>query len=143
MEVIARKKTGVGIMYLVCTFFGLTIFGMGISDEIIIVGLLGLVLSIISGYIFFDYVSLPYDVIKVDTEGNLHLPKSIVIPLRDITDISYRRASAKGIQYKWGSVTMRTHLEKFKYGYIRNCEDVAKQLTEMMHRAKFENPKKN
>ncbi len=143
MEVIAQKKTGVGIMYLACTFLGLIFFGMGISDGIIVIGLLGLVLSIISGYIFFEYVSLPYDVIKVDTEGNLHLPKSKVIPLCDITDISYRRASAKGVQYKWGSVTIRTHLEKFKYGYIKDCEEVAKQLTEMMHRAKFDNPKRD
>ena len=141
MEVIAQKKVGVGIMYLACAFLGIALLGTGIADGVIAIALIGLALSIISGYIFFEYVSLPYDVIKFDNEGNLHLPKNKVIPLNDITDISYRRASAKGIQYKWGSVTIRMHLEKFKYGYIKDCEEVAKQLTEMVHRAKFDNPK--
>ena len=145
MNVIAHKREGVGVMYLVCTFLGLVFIGIGAAllGEGILLILFGILLSAVSGYIFYGYVSLPYAVIQIDGEDNLHLPKGKTISLCDVLDVSYRRASAKGIQYKWGSVTLTTRLGKYKYGYIADCEEVAKNLTDMMYRARFENAEQN
>lgn len=139
MNVIARKKEGVGIMYLVCTLLS-TVFvgvGIGLSGEMLIIALLGLALLCISGYVFIQYVMLPYDVISIDREDNLHLPKGKVINIKDVLDVSYRRASARHIQYKWGSVTLKTRLGTFKYGYIADCEQVSKILTDMVYHARY------
>ena len=139
MNVIAHKKSGVGFMYLVCVLLGFMLIGIGIATgaEGLLLAVAGLAISGISGFIFVQYISLPYDVIGIDREDNLHLPKGTVVNIKDVLDVSYRRASARSIQYKWGSVTLKTRLGTFKYGYIADCEEVAKLLTDMMYQAKF------
>ena len=140
MDVIAHKKSGVGSMYLVCAILALIIIGVGVGTHTAFVLLpMGLAIGGFSGYIFVDYTRLPYDVIGIDQEDNLHLPKGTVVNIKDVLDVSYRRASARSIQYKWGSVTLKTRLGDFKYGYIADCEDVAKLLTDMMYRARYSN----
>ena len=55
MDVVARKKSGVGSMYLVCTLLGFIIIGVGIGTHTAFVLLpMGLAISGISGYIFVD-----------------------------------------------------------------------------------------
>ena len=138
MDVIAHKKSGVGFMYLVCALLGLIIIGLGIGTHTAFALVpMGLAIGGFSGYIFVDYTRLPYDVISIDRESNLHLPKGKVVNIKDILDVSYRRASARSIQYKWGSVTLKTRLGDFKYGYISDCEEASKKLTDMMYRARF------
>ena len=139
MNVIAHKKSGVGIMYLVCVLLGFILIGIGIATggEGLLLAVAGLAISGISGFIFVQYILLPYDVISIDQEDNLHLPKGTIVNIKDVLDVSYRRASARSIQYKWGSVTLKTRLGDFKYGYISDCEEVSKQLTDMMYRARF------
>ena len=139
MDVIACKKGGVGVMYLLCTFVGLIISASGFAmmGEGIIMGIAGIAIALISGYVFFSYVSLPYAVIQLDSDNNLHLPKNLVVNVGDVLDVSYRRASARGIQYRWGSVTLSTRLGTYRYGYIADCESVAKSLTDMIYQAKY------
>lgn len=139
MDVIAHKRSGVGFMYLVCTLLGLIFVGVGFytSGEALLIAFMGLVVTGISAYIFISYLALPYAVITLDRENNLHLPKNKTVAINDVLDVSYRRASARGIQYKWGSVTLTTRLGSFKYGYIADCEEVAKRLTDLMYQAKY------
>ncbi len=138
MDIIARKKSGVGSMYLVCALLGFIIIGVGIGTHTAFVLLpMGLAISGISGYIFVDYARLPYDVISIDRENNLILPKGNTVSIKDVLDVSYKRATARGIQYRWGTIKLKTRLGDFKYGYIADCEDVSKRLTDMMYRARF------
>ena len=138
MDVVARKKSGVGAMYLVFALLGFIIIGVGIGTHTAFVFLpMGLAISGISGYIFVDYVRLPYDVIIIDRENNLILPKGNTISIKDVLDVSYKRATARGIQYRWGAIKLKTRLGDFKYGYIADCEEVSKRLTDMMYRARF------
>ncbi len=139
MDIIAHKRNGVGVMYFICTLLGLMITGFGISafPGGIIIVVMGLVVVGISGFIFIQFITLPYNVICADKEDNLHLPKGKVVSIKDVLDVSYRRATARGIQYKWGSVTLSTRIGTFKYGCISDCEDVAKRLTDMMYQARY------
>lgn len=139
MEVIARRKEGVGLMYLLCTFLGLIFVGMGIAFGVdgILLTVMGAVLGGISGYLTVSYLTLPSAIIIYDGSNTLTLPKEVKLNIKDVIDVSYRRAHGRGISYKWGSVTIKTHIGKYKYGFVAECEDVAKQLTEMMYRARL------
>ena len=138
MDVIAHKKSGVGFMYLACTLLALIIIGLGIGTHTAFALVpMGLAIGGFSGYIFVDYARLPYDVISIDRENNLILPKGNTVNIKDVLDVSYKRATARGIQYRWGTIKLKTRLGDFKYGYIADCEEVSKQLTDMMYRARF------
>lgn len=144
MDIIARKRGGVGFMYLVCALVGLILTASAFIDmgEMLPLLILGIPLTVISTYIFISYLALPYNVITLDKDNKLHLPKGVTLVLTDLLDVSYVRASARSIQYKWGSLLLTAKQGKFKYGYIADCEEVAKRLTDMMYRARYdsENP---
>ena len=138
MEVIARKRDGIGIMYLCCTIVGIfmAIFGVGSAKFYFI--LLGILLTVVCGYIYASYVALPTDVIILESGNVLRLPKGITVNIADLADVSYKCATAKGVQYKWGTVILRTKFGTvYKYGYIAECETVAKRLTEMMYAVRY------
>lgn len=138
MEVIARKREGVGVMYLCCTIVGVitTIFGIG--SMTIYFALLGILLTVVCGYMYAGYVALPTDVILLEQGNVLRLPKGGTLNINDLSDVSYKCATAKEIQYKWGTVMLRTKFgDVYKYGYIAECETVAKRLTEMMYAARY------
>jgi len=137
MKVIATKREGLGAMYLICTVVGVACITLGVAMPNLYSALLGILLSITCGYIYAKYFSLPKVVISIDQNGCLFLPKGVVINIKDVIDVSYRRAAAKGIQYRWGDITLTTRIGKYKYGFIAECENVAKSLTEMMHKAKY------
>ena len=138
MEVIARKRKGVGAMYLCCTIVGvfMAIFGIGATKLYFI--LLGILLTAVGGYIYAGYVALPTEVIILESGSVLRLPKGITLNIDDLWDVSYKCATAKGIQYKWGTVILRANSGiVYKYGYVAECEAVAKRLTEMMYAARY------
>lgn len=139
MEVIARKKRGIGVVYLICTLVGILLLGVSFvtpSQRMKLI-IFGLMLASVGGYIYASYSLLPYEVIRLDNNNVLHLPKERKLAVTDITYVSHRCAHARGIRYKWGSVTIKTENAKYTYNYIADCEDVAKRLTDMMYRAKY------
>ena len=62
--------------------------------------------------------------------------------VKAVNDVSYRRASAKGIQYRWGSVTLSTLYGKYKFGFVADCEEVSKRLTQLVYEEKYRNGEK-
>jgi ABC-type xylose transport system permease subunit len=137
MEIIARKPSGVGIMYLLCALCGVGLAIYGITASIIPIILIGALLGVWTGTLFARYAALPSVLITVGAGGMLTLPKGVPIRAADIVDIRYNRASSRSIKYNWGSLTIKTAAESYEYFFVAECEDVAKRLTEMMYRAKY------
>ncbi len=139
MNVIAKKTKGIVLMYSLSLLVGLMLIGMGAeyakAAEIVII-LLGVVLSAISVYAIVKYLRLPHDIITVDNQGILHLPHEVTVDPADLTDVSYKRASGKGFQYRWGDIVLFTHLDSYKFNFVDDCENTAKKLTRLMYESK-------
>ena len=133
---IAYKKHSVGILYIVLTVAGLFCFLYGLIDGDHFTWIPGAVLMIVSGVLSVQYLILPSDIIALSEDNSLILPKGEVIPMEAVNDVSYRRAHGRGIQYRWGSITLATRYGVYKIGFVADCEDVAKTLTRMMYAAK-------
>ena len=136
---LAYKKHGAGALYIIITIIGVISALAGVATDDIKFLIMGITFVIAGGIFAVQYLALPSDIIVLCEDGTLILPKGVSIKVEDLVDVSYRRASAKGIQYRWGSVTLTTRVKKFKFGFVADCEDVAKQLTELMHKQKYEN----
>ena len=128
---IAYKKHSAGILYIILTFVGVMMLISAITEKILPLGIMGALLTIISTVLSIRFLSLPSDIVVLSEDGTLILPKGVTVSLESISDVSYRRASAKGIQYRWGSITLSTYYGSYKYGFVSDCEDVAKQITQM------------
>ncbi len=133
---IAYKKHSAGILYIILTFVGIMMLISAITEKILPLGIMGALLTIISTVLSIRFLSLPSDIVVLSEDGTLILPKGVTVSLESISDVSYRRASAKGIQYRWGSITLSTYYGSYKYGFVSDCEDVAKQITQMVFEAK-------
>ena len=133
---IAYKKHCAGILYIILTFVGVMLFISAITEKLLPLGIIGGLLTIISAILSVRFLSLPSDIIVLSEDGDLILPKGVTVSLESVSDVSYRRASAKGIQYRWGSITVSTYYDSYKFGFVADCEDVAKKLTQMVFEAK-------
>lgn len=133
MSVVARRKGLIWLMYFAVAVFGIVMIFIGneISQKII-----GGVLLIVSAVILIQYFMIPPIAIIRDERNRLHLPKGITLDPKDIVDVSYRRASAKGVQYKWGSIVIITATAKYKCRYIADCEHVSKIITDIVYKSK-------
>ena len=138
---IAYKKHSAGILYVILTFFGVMLLVSAIAEKLLPLGIIGALLTVISAVLSIRFLSLPSNIIVLSEDGTLILPKGVTVSLESISDVSYRRASAKGLQYRWGSITLSTYYSSYKYGFVSDCEDVAKQLTQMVFEAKQETQK--
>ena len=136
---LAYKKHSAGAIYIIITIIGAISTLAGVATDDIKFLIMGITLVIAGGIFAVQYLTLPSEIIVLCEDGTLLLPKGVTIKLGELIDISYRRASARGIQYRWGSVTLCTRLGSYKFGFVADCEDVAKQLTELMHKQKYEN----
>ncbi len=129
MKIIAYRKNGIGILYMFSLLIGIAFIAYGSSSvNGIVMVAIGLAVCAISLYILIDFFRTPYAVIQMTDEGQLVLPKKTEIQLDEITKISFRRARAKGLRYRWGSVMISTYSETYKVKYVADCEKVAKDL---------------
>ena len=133
---IAYKKQSAGILYIVLTVVGVGVLVAGCAAHYVTAILMGALIVILCGVFAAKFLSLPTDIIVLSDNGTLILPKGETVSLAAINDVSYRRASARGIQYRWGSVTIVTYAGTYKYGFVADCEDVAKKLTRLVYEAK-------
>ena len=132
---IAYKKHSVGMMYIILTVVGMIMLIYAITEKFLPTGIIGALLTVSGGVWSFIFLSLPSDIIVL-FEDSLILPKGVTVPLESIIDVSYKRASAKGVQYRWGSITLSTCYGSHKFQFVTDCEKVAKKLTQMVFEAK-------
>ena len=124
-------------MYLICALCGVGLAVYGITSGIFPIILIGVALGIWTGVLFARYAALPSELITLGAGGVLTLAKDVTVRAEDILDVSYKRASSRGIQYNWGSLTIKTATETHEYLFVAECEETAKRITEMMYRAKY------
>ncbi len=135
MKVIAHRKGGIFALYLFTLILGIVLMFLD-GEAYVIMKLCGLAVIAISLYILIGYLRTPKEPIKLIGDDTLQLPGDLQIPVSKIVDVSYFRASARGIQYRWGSVTIATGMGTCKVKYVADCEAVAKRITQLMYEAR-------
>ena len=136
MKTIATKKMAVLGIYIFSALLGLSLIGLSLTTEQLLISISGVLVLAVSVGIIIDFFRIPGTVITQDENGELHLPRGIIVAPKEIGDVSYRRASARGIQYKWGTIIISTYSATYKYRYVDDCEAVAKELTDIMYASK-------
>ena len=92
-------------------------------------------IMIILAFIF----NTPKEIIKLNENNELILPKNIKLSCSDLIDISYRKATAKGYSYSYGKIIISSKKGTYTYNFVKDCEGVCKELTRLM----FENKEKS
>lgn len=138
---VGKRSTSVGVMYvLVGVFFVFAVIAIATSMESEEAGLailFGIIFALVEGIILIGYFTTPAKAIILNDDKSITLPgHKVTIPMVEVEDISFKRATARGIQYKWGKVIIKTTSRKYKVGYIAHCEDCAKTLTQKMYEYK-------
>lgn len=126
MEIIARKKGDLWIIYLITAILGIGIIFL--NKESMILMLVGAVITIIFIGILIDYLLIPKKIIQIREDGKILFSKKKVFLWHELKNVSYRRFSAKGIQYQWGKIMVQTTRGTFSYRYVDECEKVAQEL---------------
>lgn len=136
---IARKSHGAGCMYIIVAVLGLISIIYGFIGQSSSLGfiLIGAVTTVLCGIYAIRYLSLPSAIIVLTDDNTLLLPKGVTVALEELCDVSYKRASAKGIQYRWGAITLTTRSGVYKYNFVCDCEEVSKHLTRHMYAIKY------
>ena len=139
MEVIAKRKKGIWLLYVFTLIVALfiptvgTIAQKGNVMPFLIFSPIWLTLSIISIVILVRYKNTPDNAILYNESEKAIYIGNTKIYLNEIEDLSYVRAAARGIQYKWGTVKIKTKDSKYVVRYISDCEDVCKRLTHLKY----------
>lgn len=100
------KKHSAGIMYMVLTVIGLGLIATGITRGQIPLGVIGVPMTVLCAILSYRYLLLPSNIIELSDENTLILPGGVVVPLCDVSDVSFRRATAMRMQYRWGTVML-------------------------------------
>lgn len=136
-KVVGKKSAAVGIMYgLVGAFF---LFGAGVvlaemngPDKLIPLLFVGIFL-VVDGVILYQYMKTPSDAIILNADRSIVLPGyGVTLSMSEVMEISFRRAKARGIRYKWGKVMIRTSVQTYTVRYLSQCEQVAETLLQEM-----------
>ena len=133
---IAYKKQSAGIPYIILTLLGAVLLISAIAEKEIRMILLCAVLVLVSAVLSVQFLLLPSEIIILSGDGTLILPRGITVPLDSVCAVSCKRARAKGLRYRWGSVILSTHLETYKFGFVADCEDVTICLNQLIREAK-------
>lgn len=139
--VVGKKSKPVGVMYVAVEVFFLIIVGGLVTQveasEVVMVLLIGAIFLGLDGVILFLYVRTPSDAIILNYDKSITLPGyDVTLSMTEVKDISYVRARAKGIRYKWGKVIIATNDRKYVVRYLSECEKVAKTLMESWYEYK-------
>lgn len=134
-KVIARKSHSAGMLYIVVTAIGIIMLVSGLSAGQVAIWPIGVLLCAVGGAYAVRYLLLPCNVIIL-SDDVLVLPRNTTFPLTDVTDVSYKKATARGLQYSWGAITVSTHLRSYRFNFICECEAVSKELTQLVFEAK-------
>ena len=136
MEIIASKKAAILPLYIFVAAIGILFLSIGIAmGEFYYIGA-GALIFIVGIAIIVDFCRFPMTLVALGRDGMIYLPKGEAVKPSEITDVSYRRASARAIQYKWGTVIITTYSDTYKLRYTEDCESVSKRLTELMYESK-------
>ncbi|MBE6925618.1 MAG: hypothetical protein E7461_02130 [Ruminococcaceae bacterium] len=139
---IVYKKQSIGVLNGIMMVVGLGmliasfVLNGAVLDFLDKMQMFGAIAAIVGLVETIRYLLVPVSIIVLEDNNTLCLPKGIRIPLTDVYDVSYRRASARGLQYYWGSITLSTSQGRYKYDFVEDCESASKYLTKLVYDAK-------
>ena len=138
-KVIAYKKQSAGIIMMISTFVLILILAklIELNDMTAETLLPILLLSGVTVWGLWDsvrFLLLPSELIILGNEQTLILPKGVTVSLDSIDDVTFKRARAKSVRYRWGSVTILAREGKYKIHYVADCEDVAIKLNQLVRK---------
>lgn len=130
----ARKSVAAGVLYGVCILAsGLMLAACGaLQSDVPLWIICGACTAIIIG-VFIDYLRTPMRPFFIDEHDRLVLHDGTVLDMKDVWDVSYRRATGRGVQYSWGSITINSGYGTLKYRYICDCEELTKSLLRLVY----------
>lgn len=135
MKVIATREKSPIVFYMISFILGLIIIAIGANSKFAF-SFIGIILSAMSIYFIVVYLNTPKEIIKLNENNELILPKNIKLSCSDLIDISYRKATAKGYSYSYGKIIISSKKGTYKYNFVKDCEGVCKELTRLMYENK-------
>ena len=141
-KTIGYKKGGIGIVYIFALTLGVLLITGGCflviaekevagSGMFFLGGILVIGVSIVE---MIEYYSTKVDVISTDGE-RMKINDNLFL-IKDIVDVSYRRASYKGGQYRYGKIIVKTKDTSYTAQFVAECESVSKEITRLMYEKK-------
>lgn len=146
-EIIARRKDGIIWMYvftLVISLIAIIFPGFLIGGKkgssitgvfLIVIGVICLIISVV---VLIGIIRTPADIITRKDEF-LCFPDGSSCNLSEIKQVNYRRASARGLQYKWGKIIIVLNDRTIIYNYVADVVQVHNRLIELMLKSKENN----
>lgn len=124
-------------MYIILTLIGVLLLILGIAFDIKILLFMGGLFAVSCVGFVVWYFTVPSVIIVLDEKRNLILPRGVVISLRDITEVSSFKAWNLRVDYTWGTITIKTKTRKYKYGFVADCAEVERKISDLRRSKKI------
>ena len=134
MEIIARKKSGLLLLYSFVILLGIFmgVLSANLDEDSTERGftLLGCVVIIIVGIIIcVGILRTPNIIIQYD--GEYLILREGKFRVNQLGRVNYRCAHARGIHYKWGKIILLLDGREIVYNNVADVEDVHNRLMEL------------
>ena len=134
MEIIARKKSGLLLLYSFVILLGIFmgVLSANLDEDSTERGftLLGCVVIVIVGIIIcVGILRTPKIIIQYD--GEYLILREGKFRVNQLGRVNYRRAHARGIHYNWGKIILFLDGREIVYNNVADVEDVHNRLMEL------------
>lgn len=135
MEVIARRKNGVLVLYSIMFILGLIVFlasgGLSgsSSSEAENRWIAGLILMVVGGIICISVLRTPKIIIQYD--GEYLILREGKFKINELGRVNYRQAHARGFHYSWGKIALALGGQEIVYNNVADVEHVHNRLMEL------------
>ena len=135
MEIIARRKNGVLVLYSIMSILGLIVFvaSAGLSgsssSEAENRWIAGLILMVVGGIICISVLRTPKIIIQYD--GEHLILREGKFKINELGRVNYRRAHARGFHYSWGKIILALGGQEIVYNNVADVEQVHNRLMEL------------
>lgn len=135
MKELAKKSIGNAIGFIIVIILGLVMLFLKQANSRL--PFYGVVIVIIGAIFLIHYISIPKVMISLNDKNQILIHNNnTLLNISDITDVSYRQDTGRGIKYKFGTIMIRSTKGDFKFRYVRDCERAAKDILEIINNNK-------
>ena len=135
MEVIARRKNGLLLLYSIISSLGLIAFvktggfNGAYSSRTTYMWSAGLALFVLGVIICIGILRTPKIIIQYD--GEYLILREGKFKINELGRVNYRQAHARGIHYSWGKITLALGGQEIVYKNVADVEQVHNRLMEL------------
>ena len=135
MEIIARRKNGVLVLYSIISILGLIVFvasgGLSgsSSSEAENRWIAGLILMVVGGIICISVLRTPKIIIQYD--GEYLILREGKFKINELGRVNYRQAHARRSHYSWGKIILALGGQEIVYKNVADVEQVHNRLMEL------------